>query len=262
MVKAVFFDIDGTLVSFSTHKIPQSTIFALNELRSNGVKIFIATGRSWGQMQHLNDFPKFDGYITLNGSCCTTGEGEIIHRTCIPTEDLKRLEEFHAKHPFPIEIVYADRELMTSSNDVVERAWANVNMPVPPITPFEECDLNEVYQLGAFLTTDEQDRLRLTENYMPSCTELRWSPDFFDILPRESSKSRGIDRMIEYYGINLDETMAFGDGGNDIDMLRHAGIGVAMSNARQEVKAHADHITTSVDNDGILNALREFHIIQ
>jgi Cof subfamily protein (haloacid dehalogenase superfamily) len=150
---------------------------------------------------------------------------------------------------------------MTSSNEVVERAWANVNMPVPPIIPLHECNLNEVYQLGAFLNSEEQEALKITERFMPSCAELRWSPDFFDILPRESSKSAGIDRIIEHYGISIEETMAFGDGGNDIDMLQHAAIGVAMGNAGDNVKAAADHITTSVDDDGILNALKKFNIL-
>jgi Cof subfamily protein (haloacid dehalogenase superfamily) len=261
MIKAIFFDIDGTLVSFKTHQIPQSTLFALSELRKKGIKIFISTGRSWGQMQHLNDFPQFDGYITLNGSCCMDGNGSIIHQVCIPTKDLELLVQYLHTNNFPIEVVYADQEVMTSSNEVVERAWANVNMPVPPIIPLHECNLNEVYQLGAFLNSEEQEALKITERFMPSCAELRWSPDFFDILPRESSKSAGIDRIIEHYGISIEETMAFGDGGNDIDMLQHAAIGVAMGNAGDNVKAAADHITTSVDDDGILNALKKFNIL-
>lgn len=261
MIKAVFFDIDGTLVSFDTHKIPESTLFALNELKRKGIKIFIATGRSWGQMKNLKDFPIFDGYITLNGSCCTTATGEIIHEVCIPPHDLEQLAHFHATRPFPIEFVYADRETMTESNPLVERAWAHVNMPVPPIVPMDVCDKEGVYQIGAFLSPDEETELDIVERYMPSCAALRWSPDFFDILPKESSKSAGIDRIIEYYGIGIDETMAFGDGGNDIDMLRHAAIGVAMGNAGDNVKACADYITSSVDDDGILNALKAHNVL-
>ena len=55
--------------------------------------------------------------------------------------------------------------------------------------------------------------------------------------------------------------MAFGDGGNDIDMLKHAGIGVAMGNAGENIKEIADYITTSVDDDGITNALKHFNVI-
>ena len=69
------------------------------------------------------------------------------------------------------------------------------------------------------------------------------------------------DQIIRHFGIKLEETMAFGDGGNDISMLRHAGIGVAMGNANDDVKAASNYTTTSVDEDGIANALKYFGIV-
>ena len=69
MVKAIFFDIDGTLVSFKTHKIPASTQEALKALRDKSIKIFIATGRPQCLINNLGDL-EFDGYITVNGSYC------------------------------------------------------------------------------------------------------------------------------------------------------------------------------------------------
>ena len=68
MIKAVFFDIDGTLVSFKTHAIPQSTIEALAALRERGIKVFIATGRPLVAINNLGD-QVFDGYVTMNGGC-------------------------------------------------------------------------------------------------------------------------------------------------------------------------------------------------
>ena len=90
---------------------------------------------------------------------------------------------------------------------------------------------------------------------------MRWHPLFADIINKGTSKSRGIDEVIKHYGIKLEETMAFGDGGNDINMLEHAGIGVAMDNASDKVKAASDYITSSVDDNGIINALRHFNIL-
>lgn len=76
-----------------------------------------------------------------------------------------------------------------------------------------------------------------------------------------AEKNKGIDAIINHFGIKLEETMAFGDGGNDIDMLKHAGIGIAMENARDDVKEIADFITTSVDDDGITNALKHYNVL-
>ena len=68
--------------------------------------------------------------------------------------------------------------------------------------------------------------------------------------------------MADYLGLNISETMAFGDGGNDITIVQEAGIGVAMGNAGDNLKAVADYITTSVDEDGVMNALLKYGVIQ
>lgn len=75
------------------------------------------------------------------------------------------------------------------------------------------------------------------------------------------TKQKGIDEMIRYFDIKLEETMSFGDGGNDISMLRHAAIGVAMGQAKEDVKAAANYVTAPIDEDGISKAMKHFGII-
>lgn len=96
---------------------------------------------------------------------------------------------------------------------------------------------------------------------MPKCVSGRWHPAFTDITSSDADKSNGLARMAEFLGLDISETMAFGDGGNDISIIRKAGVGIAMGNAGDNVKAAADYITTSVDDDGIRNALRHYRII-
>ena len=84
---------------------------------------------------------------------------------------------------------------------------------------------------------------------------MRWTDVFADVVPLSSSKSDGIDLLCERYGIDKSQTMAIGDGGNDIDMLRYAAVGVAMGQASDEVKAAADYVTSNVDDDGVARAL-------
>lgn len=262
MIKAVFFDIDGTLVSFKTHKIPESTLYALGVLRQKGIKIFIATGRSLNQMKRLKQLPQFDGYVLLNGNYCITDKYEVIFRNCIPAEDIERLAEFHKSHPFPVEFVYESYETMSETGDKVEQLWANVDMPVPPIVSMQDSRKTEVFQLGLFLSPEEERELNVVERFMPGCESMRWCDGFFDVVPHGCKKSGGINKIIAHYGIDLEETMAFGDGGNDIDMIQHAGIGIAMGDAADRVKAVADYVTTSVDEDGILKAFIHLGIIE
>ena len=90
MIKAIFFDIDGTLVSFKTHKIPESTTQALHTLKAKGIKLFIATGRPPYDLKFLIDEfgDLFTGYITFNGQYCYDSTGKILHEEDLNREDL------------------------------------------------------------------------------------------------------------------------------------------------------------------------------
>ena len=144
-------------------------------------------------------------------------------------------------------------------DDTARQLYGLLNFPLPPLRPLEENNGKEVFQLIAFFRDGEEEQQIMAA--LPHCEATRWNPLFADVVPQGSSKAIGIDKIIAHYGIRLEETMAFGDGGNDIPMLRHAGIGVAMGNSTTEVQAAADWVTTSVDEDGIMNALRHFGVI-
>ncbi len=258
MVKAVFFDIDGTLVSFKTHAMPASTERALDMLREKGVKLFISTGRQFRSINNLGS-RHFDGYITLNGDCCLVGEGKVIYKHPIPQEDIESLIRYQEEvEEFPCALVEEDGLYQNYINDSVKELYGMLNFPYPPLRPLRGNKGKEVYQLIAFFTPGQESRIMAV---LPGCEATRWNNLFADVVPKGSNKAIGIDKIIAYYGISLDETMAFGDGGNDVAMLRHAGIGVAMGNAGAEVKEAADYVTTSVDEDGIMNALRHFNVI-
>ena len=96
---------------------------------------------------------------------------------------------------------------------------------------------------------------------LTDCTVGRWHPAFADITAKGADKGEGLLAMTKYLGLNPRHTMAFGDGGNDSSMIRMAGIGIAMGNAMDSLKQEADYFTTSVDEDGIMNALRHFQLI-
>ena len=95
----------------------------------------------------------------------------------------------------------------------------------------------------------------------PECVSSRWSPLMADINMCGVTKASGMDVFLRHYGIDRSRSMAFGDGGNDVAMLRAAGAGVAMGNACDEALAAADYVTASVDDDGIRRALEHFGVI-
>lgn len=257
MIKAVFFDIDGTLVSFKTHRVPKSTVKAIAALRTQGIRVFVASGRHILSINNLGDL-QFDGYITLNGGYCIVG-GQVVYKHGIPQEDISSMVRYMKQTgEFPCIFVHEHALYMNYKNEQTQEIFRMLNFPEPPCVSLQEATEDEIFQLVAFFTRDQEKSIMAT---MPHCEATRWNPLFSDVIPRGSSKQVGVDKIIECFGIPLEETMAFGDGGNDVPMLKHVGIGVSMGNAEDEVKLAADYVTDSVDEDGIEKALRHFGVI-
>lgn len=256
MIKAAFFDIDGTLVSFKTHKVPESTVEALNALHKKGIKTFVATGRHKVAINNLGNL-YFDGYITLNGGICLAND-KTIYKHSIPQNDIRIFIRYQEKDPFPVMVFTENDMFINYSNQDVETVLRIINfqhLPQKPIADFHDI---EVMQLVSFFKKEQENKIM---QELPHCEATRWHPLFADVIPKGSSKHIGINKIAEYFGIGINECIAFGDGGNDISMLRHVGIGVAMGNAENDVKQNADYVTDAIDNNGIINALKHFDII-
>lgn len=257
MIRAIFFDIDGTLVSFRTHRIAQSTIDEVVRLRAKGVKVFIATGRPRPFVTNLGDFP-YDGMLCTNGASCTDAQGVTFFNNAIPADDIRRLVEYEREHPIPT-ILANDHDVFianqTARAEEVERIMTMLDITIPPTRPIEEAIGMTITQAVIFFHPDEQPYIM--RDVMPGCDATRWTPEFADVVVHGTNKASGIDQILAHYGISLSETMAFGDGGNDIEMLQHVAVGVAMGNAADNVKAVADRVTASCDDDGIALVLRE-----
>ena len=256
MIKAAFFDIDGTLFSHTMHKIPDSARKAMHLLREKGVKVFLATGRgirtlkgvSWGDLV-------FDGYITLNGQICLDAEEHILFEAPIKGEDAAYLIDAFQTKKMPLALVEKDRTYLNFVNETVRLAQESVAIPMLPI---EEYTGAPIYQIIGYLTRKETEKL---EPLIPNCKITRWYEDGIDIISKDGGKANGIQKILEVYGFTKEEAIAFGDSDNDLEMLEFAGIGVAMGNAVESVKEVADYVTSHIDEDGIWNACKHFELI-
>ena len=229
---------------------------ALRLLRKKGVKIFLSTGRSYMEAGKLPwEDIVFDGYVTLNGQVCTDENGKILFGNPIVGADREYLLSVFQNHERPLSIVEADKLYINFVDEVAERAQEAVSIPNPEIREYTGA---EVYQFIAYLTRAEEEEFMRN---IPNCQATRWFEAGVDIIPKDSGKILGIQKMLEIFGLSREEIIAFGDGDNDAEMLEFAGIGVAMGNAVEITKQKADYVTDHIDDDGLWNALKHFEIL-
>lgn len=257
-IKAVFFDIDGTLLSFKTHEVPQSTIEAIRLLQTHGIKTIISTGRSINSIDHIK-FLDFDGYITFNGGYCLTNTFEVLFKQAIDSQDIQSVMDYAKEKPLSFSFMSEKEITIHDVTPEIAGMYAHLNLPIPKLVNMDNVDTTSILQTNIFLGPDEEKAFM--ESVMPNSLASRWTPLFADVNPKGLSKKVGIDIFCKHFGIGIENTMAFGDGGNDISMLNHVQLGIAMGNANPEVKEIANYITDDVDNDGIWNALKYFEVI-
>ena len=257
MIKAVFFDVDGTLLSHTMHDVPESTKTSIRKLKQKGIKCVAATGRHVMEMEILpvKDLD-FDGYITLNGQLYLDEKKNILSGKPVAGPDKETLLRLFREKEMPVMLVEKDAMYISFVNAFVEQAQKAISSDVPQVGSYTG---NEFYQAIAYLEKEKEEELA---GQLPGCTIARWNRYAVDIISRSGGKTAGIIEYLDKTGIDRSETMVFGDGDNDIDMLRFAGIGVAMGNAGDHVKAAADYVTASVDEDGIERALKYWNIIK
>lgn len=257
MIKAVFFDVDGTLVSHKTKSVPASAREAVNKLREKGIKVFLSTGR---HIHELKDLPtegmKFDGYIILNGQIGLDENRNMIFSNPFGKEDIQGLVEIFNKKEYPFVLVNEEGHYMNFVNEYVEMALGTVSTPVPPVREYEG---EPLYQATVFIPTEEDDEF--AKKLSDGCKMARWGNHGVDIIAKEGGKAMGLQVFGNILGISPQEMMAFGDAQNDMDMIEYAGVGIAMGNAEEGVKQIADDVTTEVDQDGIANALRKYGLV-
>jgi HAD-superfamily hydrolase, subfamily IIB len=259
VVQAVFFDIDGTLLGLRSKTIPDSTIEALAILKTKGIKIFVSTGRSYEHARFLTTYG-FDGFITFNGSYCVDDQGQPFFRQTIDLTDIEILHRYlDTEERFPVGVMTTEGSFISDITDDVTATFELLKLEVPHPKPFNHALGSEVLQLNLFV--DENKEYYLINNVLKNCESSRWCPVFIDVNARGISKKIGMEQFFEKYGLSVKQTMAFGDGGNDIQMLQTAGVGVAMANAGANVKAVSDYVTDASEENGIWNALKRYGVI-
>ena len=140
-------------------------------------------------------------------------------------------------------------------DETIRRTEQDVTALMPEVDRYTG---EKVFQFIAF---DRENKLETLMKQFPSCKTSRWNPFAVDIISQNGGKVAGIRHFMEHFQIGAHEVMAFGDGENDMEMLRFAGVGVAMGNAAPIVRQQADYVTADIDDAGIYKAMQHYGIL-
>lgn len=258
MIKAAFFDLDGTLFSHSQKKVPDSTILAFKQLKEKGIKRVLCTGRHIVELRQLGILDlglDFDGFVLLNGQIILDENQKYLDGTPIRESETKKIVKLFNEKNFSLILENIDELYANIMDDFYMEGLRSVNTK-PFLT--KEYDGKPIFQVSTYVSKQRQEFLR---QYLNDCFITSWNEYGLCIVDKIGGKSKGMEKYLKKMGITSDETIAFGDGDNDIDMLKYAKIGVAMGNGVEAAKRAADYISDHIDENGLHNALKHFSII-
>ncbi|MBT2731664.1 Cof-type HAD-IIB family hydrolase [Carnobacterium sp. ISL-102] len=256
--KMIFFDIDGTLVN-NQKLIPDSTKLAIKMLKENGHEVAIATGRNLFMAQNIIDELEISHYIVCNGAAGYLHKEQVYENPLDPVQLEKLIKVADLNNH---QIIYETPAKLRRRNELanvrITTAMKSVGYGVPKFDQ-DFYQHNSLVQCLLFYREDEKHLYE--SNQFSKFRFVRWHDSGVDVLPHDGSKANTVLRVALENGYDVENTIAFGDGLNDLEMIEKVGIGVAMGNALESVKLRADKVTKSCNEDGIYIALKELNLI-
>ena len=270
-IRVIALDLDGTLLN-SNKELSVGNLAALKSAADAGIEIVPTTGRFYGGMPEAVRVLPFVRYvISINGAEVRDLQtGEVIYRAEIPCDRAVEIMTALDKHPVIYDCYQSNAAFMTAdmkarADDIVasphyRQMIRDLRQAVPELKTFLTERGLGVQKIQLFTDRPEL-RLQLLEDLPRMFDDLSISSSLdqnVEINQGHANKGEALLALAEYLGIEREQTLAFGDGLNDLSMLKEAGVGVAMANACDEAMALADWITLSCDEDGVARGIEKF----
>ncbi|MCF0235269.1 MAG: HAD family phosphatase [Bacteroidaceae bacterium] len=264
----IVLDLDGTLTNAQKIITPR-TLDALMRAQAAGLRVVLASGRPTHGIAPLADQLRLGDYggfvLSYNGGKIIDWATRQVVYEQVLEADLPPQLYAYAQREGLIIVTYSDTEIVTESEpDAYLEEEMRINkMPVRRVDSFVEA----VAQLGGtptkcLMTGDPEHLVRLQTEMQAALSDrmeiFRSAPFFLELMPKGIDKALSLGRLLDHVGIAREACIACGDGFNDLSMIRFAGLGVAMANAEAEVRAAADHITASNEEDGVAEVVERF----
>lgn len=256
MTTGYFFDLDGTLYSNRTHSVSKHTIEALSTLQKQGNKVFLATSRTLRELDHLPQamrlFP-FDARILDGGSRIMDSRQKDLRCKFFSHDTMNSIDMFCKEHHLIYRYSTCTENLWGTKPDLyAHRAYFDLYLCAPFYKPYQK---DNVLNVLIFLNELEQ---KYIQPLLKDCGIVHFD-HAMEIRADHVDKIEAIQWCKEKF--NLDTLVCFGDGQNDIEMIRQADLGLCMQNGHPDLKKVADQMIGDVCEDGIYHFLKNSHRI-
>lgn len=261
--KALFFDIDGTLLSEVTGKVPESAKKAVEEAVARGHLCFVNTGRTHCSLPaELKGIP-FSGYLCGCGTQILYGDKQLYSHK-IPRE--RRKEIVDCILSCRAETVLEGREDCYFSSqrsrfeqvESTRRYFKKMGIGIEKYLDKEEVDFDKCILIVDELT----DQKTLFAQIGKDMEIIDRRGGLYEIVPRECSKATAIQKVLEYFDIPLEDAYVFGDSNNDLAMFQCVPHAIAMEKHDPDLEPYTEFVTKAVEEDGIAYAMKHYGLIE
>lgn len=247
---AVFIDIDGTLISGS-HIITERNLKAISNARKKGHLVFINTGRSFGNIPD-DIYEQFqpDGIVCASGAMVFMN-GETIYKTRMSESLVRRVMEYIFENR-QLWAIFEGLHGVYSVPNEIRKCRGKQILVESPLDSKKICEQDEIQVIAIGAEAPEDFK----EMFRDEITVLQFET-YADCIVKGYNKAIGMEKVLELTGIKRENTIAIGDSDNDYDMIKYAGIGVAMGNSQRHILKAADYITTTAEDSGVAVVIEE-----
>ncbi len=275
--KIIFLDVDGTLVDYEG-RIPDSAARAVRLAREKGHKVYICTGRSRAEVYPEIWDIGLDGMIGGNGNYVEDGGQALMHR-CLSLDECRGIVDWlhERKLEFYLESnagLFGSEKFETAGEPAIRLYSTRKSGEASSIQTVRDAFPDMIF--GAKLYRDDVNKISFVlnsyEDYLAAAAEFpelkagTWGGAgetalFGDLALKDIDKAYAMDVLLKHLDASVEDAVAFGDAKVDIPMLEHSGVGVAMGNGGEEIRAAADYVTDDVENDGLQKAFSHLGLI-
>lgn len=264
-IKLIVVDVDNTIIPAGKQEISKRTKEAFHKAMDKGISVMVNTGRHYTFLQPslFEDLP-MNLIGTINGACVTDREGNIIEKHPMTKEHMEAITDICMNHDIGLGFKFEDRIVTYANHQKFMDGYVQKGAPwegtVLDDTKNRNHHLHHGYPLGTFIIGDEKD----IEPFVNTIPDLQFAWSFrngFDVFLKDINKATSVNRVLKEMNLSWDNVIAFGDAGNDTPFIRPAAIGVALGNAKDDVKEYADIVAPDCKDDGVAITLEELKII-